>query len=112
MGGDYAPRVVVRGAVEAAEEYDLGLVLVGDSAAIKRELDDFGLPTGRIDIRHCNEAAEMNESPANVLRRKKDASIRVAFELVKTGEVEAVVSAGNSGATLAVGPIEPRFASN
>lgn len=103
MGGDKAPRDVVRGAVEAAEEYGLTVILVGDSGIIERELDEMGLPRNRVDICHCTEVAEMDESPAMVLRRKKDASIRVAFELVKSGEAQAVVSAGNSGATLAVG---------
>lgn len=102
MGGDNAPDVVVQGAVEAASEGRIDIVLVGDEQAITRSLDAHAarLP---IAVHHCEEMVEMGESPLKALRKKRDASIGVAFELVKKGGADAVISAGNSGATLAAG---------
>ncbi len=100
MGGDYAPGVIVRGAVEAASELGVDVTLVGHREAILRELTS-KKSVGFINLHHCEEAVQMGESPLRAIRQKKDASIRVAFDLAKKGEVDAVVSAGNSGATLA-----------
>lgn len=119
MGGDGAPEVVVQAAIDACTHNPLNVVLVGDREAIKGPLGkERGLPG--IEVHHCTERVLMGESPTNAVRRKKNASIRVAFELAKEGVVDAVVSAGNSGATLAaaillLGRIEgverPAFAS-
>ena len=105
MGGDQAPKVVVQGAVKAARELDLSIVLVGDQAKLEQELSEAEAAPGLVDIHHCSQVAGMAEAPIDVLRHKKDSSIRVAFDLVKAGEADAVVSAGNSGATLAVGTV-------
>ncbi|MEW5722283.1 MAG: phosphate acyltransferase PlsX [Thermodesulfobacteriota bacterium] len=106
MGGDHAPEVIVQGAVAAAREWSLPLVLVGLEEAVRLELDRIGdWPRDLIEVHHCTEVAGMDEAPVEVLRRKKDSSVRVAFDLVKQGQAEAVVSAGNSGATLAVGTV-------
>ncbi len=102
MGGDNAPHVAVRGAIDAASELGVHITLVGNKEAVSRELSRYP-STERIAVCHCEEAVLMDEAPLNAIRRKKDASIRVAFELVKKGEAQAVVSAGNSGATLASG---------
>ena len=97
--------MIVQGAVDAAREGGIPIILVGDQKSIERELGKTGAPSGLIEIQHCTQVAGMDEAPVDVLRRKKDASIRVAFELVKTGQASGVVSAGNSGATLAVGTV-------
>lgn len=105
MGGDHAPEIIVLGAVEAAREFDLSLILVGDQEGVSRELAKTNFPSDLIEVCHCAQVAGMDEAPVEVLRHKKDSSIRVAFDLVKSGRAQAVVSAGNSGATLAVGTV-------
>ena len=102
MGGDYAPAVTVEGAIEAvSESKDLAVVLVGNEADIINELKGKDYPASLISIRHASQVVEMGESPVTALRRKKDSSIKVAVELVKAGEADAMVSAGNSGMVLA-----------
>ena len=103
MGGDYAPAVVVEGAVWAAREFDVPLILVGDKTRVEDELAKHkwqGLP---ISVIHASQVVSMDESPGQALRKKKDSSIKVCFDLVKNGEANAVVSAGNSGAAMAAG---------
>lgn len=100
MGGDHAPVVEVEGAVLAAKEYGSNVILVGDSDAVKKELSKHNAGNLPISVRHASEVIGMDESPSKALR-KKDSSMRVAFELVKNGEADAVVSAGNSGAAMA-----------
>ncbi len=103
MGGDNAPAIVVQGAVAAARELGLSVILVGDECVVSRELGREKPPPGLLEIYHCAEVVGMDEGPADAVRRKKNSSIRVAFDLVKSGRAQAVVSAGNSGATLAAG---------
>jgi glycerol-3-phosphate acyltransferase PlsX len=102
MGGDYAPATTVEGAIEAINEFkDLSVVLVGNESEIKAELETrhcSGLP---ISIQHASEVVEMDDSPLTALRRKKDSSIRVAIDLVKSNGADAMVSAGNSGVVMA-----------
>lgn len=105
MGGDNAPSVIVEGAVEAASELGLHVLLVGDKEKIATELDKFKekncVSNGLITVKHASEVIGMHEAPLNAARRKKDSSIRVCFEAVKAGEAGSVVTAGNSGAALA-----------
>lgn len=101
MGGDGGVAVTVEGAVTAAREMDLSLILVGVEDEIARELSRFNTQKAEIRIRHAPEVVEMRESPAVALRKKKDSSIRVGIDLVKEGEVDAIVSAGNTGAVMA-----------
>jgi glycerol-3-phosphate acyltransferase PlsX len=107
MGGDHAPAVVVEGAVEAARVFGQPVLLVGDRARVEAELTRLGAAHGSlpITVRHASEVVAMDESPAAILRRKKDNSIRVCFDLVKAGEAAAAVSAGNSGAMMALGAL-------
>jgi glycerol-3-phosphate acyltransferase PlsX len=102
MGGDNAPHAVVAGAVQAAQEYGVGIILVGIEQLIQTELEKHqsakALP---IEIRNATEVVDMLDSPVTVYRRKKDSSIRVANELVKNGEAAAVISAGHTGAAMA-----------
>ena len=102
MGGDNAPYVVVQGAIQASAEEGIEVLLVGDSKAISHSLKDVRIPD-KIRIHHCDEAVLMEESPLKALRSKRDSSIMTAFDLLKRREVDAVVSAGNSGATMVAG---------
>lgn len=103
MGGDFAPREIVTGAISAARtaKRRFEIILVGDEEKIKRELSfHFRLDELALSIKHASQQVEMDDSPAEAIRRKKDSSIAVAMELHKNGEVDAVVSAGNTGAVL------------
>lgn len=101
MGGDHAPHAVIEGALLAVQELAAELVLVGDADAIGRELAKHrSVP--KFDVVAASQVVPMHESPSAALR-KKDSSITVAFDLMRRGEVDAVVSAGNSGAMMAVG---------
>ncbi len=102
MGGDNAPEVVVQGALEAASKFGIHVILVGHEASLKG-LMGTRMADSRISIHHCEDVVAMGESPLKALRNKKDSSIRVAFALAKEGHADAVISAGNSGATLAAG---------
>jgi glycerol-3-phosphate acyltransferase PlsX len=101
MGGDFAPEVTVAGAIEAATEYGIDVLLVGDRDKLTASLREKRYPSDRISIIHASEVVEMHESPTTALRRKKDSSIRRAIELVKHGDADAVVSAGHSGVAMA-----------
>jgi phosphate acyltransferase len=105
MGADAAPRVEVEGVVAAVSETDLEVVLVGDEPRIRELLDGLGSTPGRdrIEIRHAPEVIGMNDPPSIAVKQKKQSSMRICFDLAKTGEVDAVVSAGNSGAMMACG---------
>src|SRR5438874_6465744 len=103
MGGDHGPAVVVEGAVAAVREFGASVVLVGDTAAIERELTRLGASAAGVELRHASQVVGMGESPSQALRRKRDSSLRVAAELVKEGECDALVSAGNTGAAMAIG---------
>ncbi len=112
MGGDNAPHAVVAGAIEAAAEYGVSIILVGIEQTVQKELDKYPqAQTLPLEIRNATEVVDMLDSPATVFRRKKNSSIRVANDLVKSGEAVAVVSAGHSGAAMTtslfvLGPIE------
>ncbi len=101
MGGDYAPREIIFGAVRAARKFDCEIVLVGDEEKIRhvlsREKDWKKLP---ITIRPTTQVIEMGEHPADAVRQKKDSSIVVATRMVKDGECDAVLSAGSTGAAV------------
>ncbi|MBA4418393.1 MAG: phosphate acyltransferase PlsX [Syntrophus sp. (in: bacteria)] len=95
MGGDFAPHAVVKGAESVFRDKIAEIVLVGDEA-ILRPL----IPDSSIEIIHTPISVGMDESPSNALRKKGDCSINKAFELLKTGKVQGVVTAGNSGAAM------------
>ncbi len=102
MGGDYAPQLVVEGAVQAANSFDdLEIVIAGREDAIKRELYHHKVPGGKISIRHASEVVEMSDSPVHAIKKKKDSSLSVCIQLLKQKEVDAVVTAGNTGAAVA-----------
>ncbi len=103
MGGDQAPAVEVEAAVLAAREWGFPIVLVGDSERVRAELDKHDTDGLNLTIQHASQVVGMLDSASDAVRKKKDSSIRVAFNLVKEGRTQAVVSAGNSGATMAAG---------
>lgn len=109
MGGDYAPKQIVVGAVEAACSLDdVKILLVGNMSAIQKEVDRFAkkrkvlfqqaVESGRMEIVHAPDQVEMDDVPVDAVRKKKDCSINVAMRLVKEGRADAFISAGNSGA--------------
>ncbi|MDG2990171.1 phosphate acyltransferase PlsX [Candidatus Synechococcus calcipolaris G9] len=100
MGGDYAPDEIVAGALRAREELDVEVLLVGDPEKINRYLQEHA-PSTTPEIIPATDVVEMNEVPLVALKRKPNASINVAMELVKAGQADAVVSAGHSGAAMA-----------
>lgn len=103
MGGDSAPAAEVAGAVAAARQWGCEAILVGDTEKIQNELSKHQTQDLSLEIHHASEVVGMEDSASDVVRKKKDSSIRVAFELVKQGKAAAVVSTGNSGATMAAG---------
>jgi phosphate acyltransferase len=103
MGGDHGPHVTVPAALNALkEDNQLNIVLVGLQDAIQAELKVLKTSTSpRLRIHHSTEVVLMDESPQSALKNKKDSSMRVAINLVKSGEAHACVSAGNTGALMA-----------
>jgi glycerol-3-phosphate acyltransferase PlsX len=102
MGSDGAPGPDVAGAVAAAREAPIEVILVGEAARLHAELDRIGARGERgVHVEHAAEVVTMDDHPAQVFRSKRDSSLRVAIELVKAGRAQALVSAGNSGAVLA-----------
>lgn len=102
MGGDHGPAVVVEGAVAAAREFGASVILVGDEATLGRELDRLRARDLATEVRHASQVVGMAEAPSQALRRKRDSSLRIAAELVRDGEASAFVSAGNTGAAMAI----------
>jgi phosphate acyltransferase len=102
MGGDHGPAVVVEGAVAAVREFGASVILVGDRQAIDGELARLGARSLGLEVRHASEVVGMAESPSLALRRKRDSSLRVAAELVRDGKAAAFISAGNTGAAMAI----------
>lgn len=100
VGGDHGPAPCVEGALQAAKEFDIEVVLVGDEATLRQECERQSCHDSRLSIRHASQVVEMHESPAAVARKKRDSSIWVATELVKNGHADAVVSPGNTGASM------------
>jgi len=106
MGGDHAPEEIVAGALLAAGEFDADILLVGDEARVRPLLS--GPNADRIEVVHAPEAVAMDLPPSAALRSCERSSLGVAVSLIKQGTADAVVSAGNSGAFLAVALIKLR----
>ncbi|MGE5703616.1 MAG: phosphate acyltransferase PlsX [Clostridia bacterium] len=102
MGGDHAPKSAVEGALQAAaSDSSLTVVLVGDETAIRQHLPAT-IPSG-IEIHHTTEVIDADDEPVRAVRRKKDSSMVVTMELAKNGQVDACISAGNTGALMTAG---------
>jgi len=110
MGGDHAPSVNIIGARDALKLYqDIETIfLVGDEETLKQQLQEHKLNDPRVSIIHAPDVVGMDESGAKTLRRKKKSSISIATDLVKSGEADAVVSAGNTGASVAAATVKLR----
>src|SRR5438874_2989342 len=102
MGGDHGPAVIVEGAADAVREFGASVILVGNRDAIERELARLNAGNLGLEIRHASQVVGMSESPSQALRRKRDSSLRIAAELVRDGDASAFISAGNTGAAMAV----------
>lgn len=101
MGGDHAPRAIVRGALQASREFGDAIVLVGQEPVVREELRLAGASPNEVEVVHASEVVEMCEVPGQAIIRKKDSSIRVGLQIVNEGKADAFVSAGNSGAVMA-----------
>ncbi len=102
MGGDRAPGAVVEGALFAAKELGTEVVLIGQKEIVERELARHSSIPPSLEVVPASQTVTMDESPSAALK-KKDSSMKVAFDLMKRGEAQAVVSAGNSGAMMGTG---------
>ncbi len=110
MGGDHAPGPIVAGAVHAlADQPDLQVVLVGDQTQIEACLPTGDFPRDRLEVFHASQTIAMDDSPVEALRRKPDNSISRCWQLLAERKVEAVVSAGSTGAMVAGGLRLKRF---
>lgn len=105
MGGDHAPAEIVRGALLAAAEYDVEVTLTGDEERIRALVRG---KTGGVAVRHAPDTVPMDQPASQALRSADRTSLGVAVSMVKNGEADAVVSAGNSGAFLAIALIKLR----
>jgi phosphate acyltransferase len=103
MGGDFAPQSIVEGAFLAAKDHGIRVILVGDEDQISKELTKYPTSKLPIFIQHASHVVAMHDSPSVVIRKMKDTSVKVAIELAKEGEASGIVSAGNSGAAMALG---------
>src|SRR5689334_21341161 len=102
MGGDHAPEAAVAGAVLFAQQArSHQVILVGDEARVRPLLHGAAAKLANLTVRHASEVVAMDDHAAASIRKKRDSSLRVCFELIKQGEADAMVSAGNSGAVMA-----------
>lgn len=104
MGGDKAPAEVVAGVILAAQEYNVEILLVGQQEVIEENLSKYNLEKikSKIKIVPASQVIEMAESPTEAIRRKRDSSLAVSARLLKSGDADAMVSAGNTAAALAI----------
>ncbi|NEZ46051.1 phosphate acyltransferase PlsX [Clostridium niameyense] len=102
MGGDFAPKAVVEGCIQAVKEYeDIEIIITGKEDLIKKELNKNNYNGNRISILHTEEVITTNEAPVRAVRRKKDSSMVRALQLVKEDKAQAIISAGSTGALMA-----------
>jgi glycerol-3-phosphate acyltransferase PlsX len=109
MGGDYAPQETVLGAVQVASspDFDHEIVLVGDESRIRSLLRSHNAEAiPNLSVLHASEVVEMHEHPTHAIRKKRDSSLVVCGQLVKSGEADATLSAGNTGAAMAIGVLD------
>lgn len=100
MGGDYGLKPTVEGAIAAVKELGIDVGLVGDETQIREQLRRVGCSDARVMVHHAPQVVGMHEPPAQIARKKRDSSIWIATEMVKHGEASAVISAGNTGASM------------
>ena len=102
MGGDNAPNAIVQGAIDAAKEFGVQIVLVGRGEAVLKSLKDLGLDTlpEGIEVANADDVVDMHDDPATVVRARKDSSMVVGLRMLANGEGDAFISAGSTGALL------------
>jgi phosphate acyltransferase len=103
MGGDFAPQATVEGAVLAARELKLRVVLVGDRSILQKEMAEHACDGLDLAVEHAPEVVTMDDPPLEVVLSKPQSSLHACYQLLKRGEVDAVISAGNSGAMMTIG---------
>lgn len=101
MGGDNAPGEIVKGAVEASKLIEDEIVVVGDGDKIEFQLKKYKYSDEKISVKHASEVIENDDAPVRAVRRKKDSSMVVGLNMVKSGEGDLFISAGNTGALMA-----------
>jgi glycerol-3-phosphate acyltransferase PlsX len=101
MGGDYAPEEIVKGSISSLKERNLEIILLGEEKRIYEELKKYNFKNNNLSITNCKDTITAGEFPLSALRTKKESSILVGIDLLKTGEADAFISAGNSGAVMA-----------
>jgi len=101
MGGDFSPNAVVEGCVAAIKEYDIDILITGPEDLILSELKKYNYDASKIKIVDAKEVINTNEHPVMAIKRKKGSSLVKALNLVKSGEADAIISAGSTGAFLA-----------
>ena len=110
MGGDFAPREVVKGALEAADKTpDDAIILVGDRDAIETEMSDAGAVPPNISVVHASQVVAMDEKPVQAIRGKPNSSVIRAIRMVTSGEADAAISAGNTGAMVAAATLSMKL---
>ena len=100
MGGDYSPEEIVKGGVAAAQDDGVEIVLVGPEDVVRNEMDKYGSTNSAMSVVHASEVVGMDERPVSAIKEKRNSSIVVGIDLLKSGEVGAFVSAGNTGAVM------------
>lgn len=109
MGGDHAPGAIIRGCLQALTDSDqIELFLVGDEQVIRDHLGSSGGDSPRCKVVHASQVVEMHESPTEALRRKKDSSLMVLAKMAADRKVDAIISAGNTGACAAAAQLRMR----
>ena len=103
MGGDHAPKEPIKGAIESLDLIKGNLVLIGNKEKIELELKNYTYDDNRITIIHTTEVVENEDKPVKAIKSKKDSSMVVGMKMLRHGEIDAFVSAGNTGALLAGG---------
>ncbi len=107
MGGDYAPAEIVKGSVNIARaNSETEIILVGDEAAVHAELVQYGTTPPNITVKHAPDRIEMNDHPAQAVRKKRSSSLVVCGLMIASGEADATISAGNTGAAMAVAAMD------
>ncbi|AJA48149.1 phosphate acyltransferase [Clostridium pasteurianum DSM 525 = ATCC 6013] len=101
MGGDNAPKAVVKACTEAVNEFSVDIIITGNEKIIAEELENYNYNKNKIDILNTTEIITQNEHPVMAIRKKKDSSLYRALNLVKEGKAQAVISAGSTGALMA-----------
>jgi len=109
MGGDDAPRSIVEGAVLAAREYGYRIVLVGDQTLLQSEIEKHKNVPKNVSVHHAGSFVRMDESAAISVRKKKDASVSICAELMREGVVDAMVTAGHTGAAVVACTLKNRL---